>query len=154
VSASASRPLHVRKRALALVALGGAVGTGLREALALLMPAQPQGFPVTIFVINLAGSFALGLLLETLSRRGADEGRRRVLRLLIGTGVIGGFTTYSSFATDVASRLGPAAGVAFGYAAASLVLGCLAAFAGIAVAAAFQPRRPGLVSLETEEEAG
>lgn len=154
MSATVPRALHTRKRALALVAVGGAFGTGIREALALLWPAEPHGFPVTIFVINLVGSFALGVLLETLSRRGADEGRRRVLRLLIGTGVIGGFTTYSSFATDVASRFGPVTEMAFGYAAASLLLGCLAAISGIAVATAFQRRRPPMVSLETEEEAG
>lgn len=135
-----SRPLHLRWRYVGLVALGGAVGTGIREALALMWPAVAHGFPTTIFVINIAGAFALGLLLETLSLRGADEGRRRLLRLAVGTGVLGGFTTYSSLATDVASRLGPAPGIALAYAAISLVLGVVAATVGIALAAALQRR--------------
>ena len=92
---------------------------------------------MTVFVINVVGSFVLGLLLETLSRRGSDDGSRRLLRLALGTGVLGGFTTYSSLATDVASRLPHATGVAFAYAAASLVLGVLAAFAGVALASRF-----------------
>ncbi|WP_245981752.1 fluoride efflux transporter FluC [Frondihabitans australicus] len=130
------RPLHQRPSLILLVALGGAFGTGVREALALAWPASTTGFPFTVFVINVVGAFALGLLLETLTRRGADEGGRRIARLALGTGVLGGFTTYSSLATDVASRLPHATGVALGYAAASLVLGALAAFAGVAVAAA------------------
>ncbi|BDZ48149.1 hypothetical protein GCM10025867_03900 [Frondihabitans sucicola] len=135
------RPPHLSGRLILLVALGGAVGTGIREALALAWPAPPTGFPLTIFLINVVGAFTLGLLLESLSRRGADGGRRRILRLALGTGVLGGFTTYSSFATDVASRLGPSTGVALGYAAASILLGSLAAFAGIALAAALHGRR-------------
>jgi CrcB protein len=136
-----SRPPHLRRRFVALVALGGAVGTGLREALALMWPAAPGGFPWTIFAVNMAGAFALGVLLQALALRGPDEGNRRILRLALGTGVLGGFTTYSSLATDVASRLPDATGVALGYAAASLVLGSLAAFAGIAVGSTLGGRR-------------
>lgn len=148
------RPLHLRWRLIALVALGGAVGTGVREALALTWAPPPQGFPVTVFAINVVGSFMLGLLLETLSRRGRDEGRRRILRLALGTGVLGGFTTYSSLATDVASRLPDATGVAFAYAAVSLVLGALAAFAGIALASALNRGRADQVFSADESDEG
>ena len=47
-----------------------------------------------------AGAFLLGWLLEALSRGGPDEGRRRAIRLFVGTGIMGGYTTYSSFAVD------------------------------------------------------
>jgi CrcB protein len=144
-------PLHLDVRLVALVALGGAVGTGLREAITLAWPASPTGFPVAVFAINVVGAFALGALLESLSRRGADDGRRRILRLALGTGVLGGFTTYSSFATDVALRLGGSTGVALGYTAASILLGCLAAFAGIALASTLH-RRPA--ARRDEESAG
>lgn len=132
---SATRPLHLRWSSLGLVALGGMVGTALREGLALTFAAPPGGFPVAILVINLVGSFALGLLLESLVRRGSDEGRRRMARLLVGTGLIGGFTTYSAFAVDV-GLLGSGGGlvIAFAYAVSSVVLGTLAAGAGIALA--------------------
>jgi CrcB protein len=139
----ADRPLHLRWSSLGLVALGGTAGTALREALALTFAAPPGGFPVVILVINVVGSFALGLLLESLVRRGADEGRRRAARLLVGTGLIGGFTTYSAFAVDVGllgagAEAGAGAGglvVGVAYALSSVLLGTLAALAGIAVAA-------------------
>jgi CrcB protein len=138
----ATRPLHLRWSSLGLVGLGGMVGTALREGLALTFAAPPGGFPVAILVINLIGSFALGLLLESLVRRGSDEGRRRTARLLVGTGLIGGFTTYSAFAVDVGllgagAEAGAGAGglvVGVAYALSSVLLGTLAALAGIAVA--------------------
>lgn len=136
------RPPHLDGRLILLVALGGAVGTGVREALALTWPAPAHGFPLTIFVINVVGSFVLGALLETLLRGGADVGGRRILRVSLGTGVLGGFTTYSSYATDVALRLPHSTGLALGYGAVSLVVGCLAAFGGIAVASIVAARRP------------
>ena len=105
-------PVHLRWQALALVALGGAIGTGAREALALTWPAPPDGVPWTIAAINVRGAFVLGVLLEALGRRGPDEGRRRALRLFAGTGVLG-----------------------------SVVAGAAAAAAGIAVAARVLPGR-------------
>ncbi|MDO4026634.1 CrcB family protein [Clavibacter michiganensis] len=134
------RPVHLRWSSLGLVALGGAVGTGIREALALTWPAPAGAIPVTILLINVVGAFVLGALLESLARRGPDEGRRRAIRLLVGTGVLGGFTTYSSLATDAASLTGSALGVAFAYAGLSLVVGAAASAAGIAAGAAIHRR--------------
>lgn len=65
----------------------------------------PRGLPVGILAINIVGAFTLGLLLEALLRRGPDEGRRRALRLVLGTGFLGGFTTYSALTTDSALLL-------------------------------------------------
>ena len=135
------RPVHLRWRSIGLVVLGGTIGTGLREALALTFPAAPGTLPVTILLINLVGAFALGLLLETLVRRGPDDGRRRDLRLLVGTGVLGGFTTYSALAVDTATLLGDALPVGVAYAVGSVVVGSLASWAGIAVGAALHSRR-------------
>jgi CrcB protein len=95
------RPLHLRWGILALVAVGGMTGTALRESVTLLVP-DVQVFPVATFGINLLGAFALGVLLESLSRSGPDGGRRRGIRLLLGTGLLGGFTTYSALATATA----------------------------------------------------
>ncbi|MGA1813223.1 CrcB family protein [Frondihabitans sp. 4ASC-45] len=147
-------PLHRQPRLILLVFAGGAVGTGIREALSLTWPAAPHGFPTTVFAINLVGSFALGALLESLARRGSDDGGRRILRLLFGTGVLGGFTTYSALATDVATRLGSATGVALTYAALSLLAGVAAAALGIALAGAVQSRSTHHVTGDDEEDAG
>ncbi|RIJ51237.1 CrcB family protein [Clavibacter lycopersici] len=134
------RPVHLRWSSLGLVALGGAVGTGIREALALTWPAPAGGLPVTILLINVVGAFVLGALLEALARRGPDEGRRRAIRLLVGTGVLGGFTTYSSLATDAASLTGSAIGTALAYAGLTLVVGAAASVAGIAAGAGIHRR--------------
>lgn len=130
-----SRPAHRQWRLIALVALGGAAGTGVREGLALLIPVA-GAFPTAIFLINLSGAFLLGLLLAGLLRSGPDEGRRRELRLLAGTGFLGGYTTYSSLSVATAQLLTGGHGpVGVGYAFGTVVLGALAAYAGIALAA-------------------
>ncbi len=122
----------------AVVLVGGAFGTAVRAALESAFPAQPGGWPWTTFAINVSGSLLLGLLLETLSRRGPDAGLRRYLRLGVGTGVMGGYTTYSTFAVETVRLLGLGGAATFigiGYALGSVVLGLLAAFAGMWLAA-------------------
>lgn len=129
-----ARAVHLRPSALATVFAGGTLGAGTRELLTLLFPAA-GGFPWAVFGINLTGAFLLGFLLDALVRRGPDHGHRRTLRLLLGTGFMGGYTTYSSFAADTAGFFGagaPATGVV--YALATVVLGALASWAGIALA--------------------
>jgi CrcB protein len=91
-----------------------------------------QEVPVGILAVNVVGAFLLGLLLERLLRAGPDTGGRRDLRLLLGTGFLGGFTTYSTLATDtVALLVAGAAGRALLYAFGTLLLGLLASLAGI-----------------------
>ena len=122
----------------AVVLVGGAFGTAVRAALESAFPAQPGAWPWTTFAINVSGSFLLGLLLETLSRRGPDAGLRRYLRLGVGTGVMGGYTTYSTFAVETVRLLGLGGAATFlgiGYALGSVVLGLLAASAGMWLAA-------------------
>lgn len=117
------------------VFLGGVVGTSIRAGLDLLIPSV-AGIPVATWVVNIVGAFTLGWLLEALSRRGPDVGRRRTVRLLVGTGGLGGFTTYSALATDTASLLGSGAtATAIGYAFGTVVIGAAASVTGIAVGA-------------------
>ncbi|GAB3297686.1 fluoride efflux transporter FluC [Epidermidibacterium keratini] len=129
------RPLHLRAWAVALVFIGGALGTAAREGVALAV-APIERIPVAIGLVNLVGAFVLGVLLESLARRGPDKGRRRELRLLAGTGFCGGFTTYSALATDTALLLGDGDVLrGLGYSLLTVVLGALATWAGLAVAA-------------------
>ncbi|WP_245650134.1 fluoride efflux transporter FluC [Millisia brevis] len=128
------RPLHLRPSSILLVAAGGTVGTGIREALSLRFPAV-DAIPYTIGMINIVGAFLLGLLLESLARSGPDEGIRRRMRLLLGTGVMGGFTTYSTFALDTAHLFGAARpGAAIAYALVTVIVGAAATVCGIATA--------------------
>ena len=121
---------------LGLVFCGGAVGTLARWKVGTVL-SHPWRLPLGTFAVNVLGAFVLGLLLEELARPDrsgrADGGRRRGLRLAVGTGFCGGFTTYSALATDTSlliqqGRPGPALGYALG----TLVLGLLAAAGGIA----------------------
>lgn len=125
-------PPHRQPRLLLLVAVGGALGTGLREALSLIFP-PVSGVAITTGVINVVGALVLGLLLTILSARGDDTGRRRDVRLFAGTGILGGFTTYSALATDTV-LVGDAGRflAAGGYALGTLLLGLAAAALGIA----------------------
>jgi len=81
--------------------------------------------------INVVGAFLLGALLERLGHPGLDPNRVQHLRLLLGTGGLGGFTTYSALATDTASLLAAHPGRAVGYALATVLIGAAASVAGI-----------------------
>ena len=138
--------MHLRWRYLGLVFLGGAVGTALRAALALVLPAvdlaSGSGLPLTTLGINLLGALLLGLLLEALGRGGLDAGARRTARLLLGTGLLGGFTTYSALATDSAVLLqGGAGGIALAYAVGTVLFGGLATWVGIVIGTALHRSR-------------
>jgi len=135
-------------RLAALVALGGTAGTAARAHLEAALPAQTGAWPWTTFVINVAGSLVLGLLLESLLRSGDDTGWRRAVRVGCGTGLVGGFTTYSTFILEVERLLqGGHAAIGVLYALVSVVAGLASAGVGIALAGARsrsrEPRRAG-----------
>lgn len=119
-------------------------GTLARFGLSEVLP-ETAGLPVDTFLTNIAGAFALGLLLEALARRGPDAGRRRAVRLLFGTGFLGGFTTYSALAVDSALLLGggrAAAGLA--YLALSVLVGLGATALGVVAGHLVRRRSSGL----------
>jgi len=124
------------------VAGGGAIGSLARYGLSHAL--HPRGgWPLATLTENLVGAFLLGLLLQWLLSRGHETHRRRWLRLTLGTGVLGGFTTYSAFALELHGLLaGGRVGVAAGYALVSVVGGTLACFGGVALAGVLpKPRR-------------
>ena len=128
-----SRPTHASAGLLALVLAGGTAGTLLRYGLSTLLAGHGT---LPTLLVNVSGALLLGALLELLARLGPDEGRRRAVRLGLGSGLLGAFTTYSALATEVVldlrdGRLGTALAYGLGSASAGLV----AAAAGIALAA-------------------
>jgi CrcB protein len=111
-------------RHLGLIAVGGAVGTAGRAGLLLVDAPGWHSFGVP--VINVTGAFALGLLTAVLTRR-AETARSRDLRQLLGTGVLGGYTTYSTFAVQAVD------GSAVVLTLATAAVGLAAAWAGLAL---------------------
>ncbi|MFD3746611.1 fluoride efflux transporter FluC [Nocardia sp. NPDC058633] len=129
-------PLHLRPVAIVAVALGGLIGAPARYGLGVAFPHTVGHWPVTTFAINMVGAFMLGGLLEALARSGPDAGWRQGVRLCVGTGVIGSFTTYSTLAVDTDLMLrGHHPRAAITYALGSVVAGVVATTAGIAVGA-------------------
>ena len=133
--AAVGHPAHThraRRSVLSAIALGAAAGAPARYGVAQLIHVAPGTFPWATFVTNISGSFALGLLLALILERFPPT---LYLRPFVVTGFLGAYTTYSTFAveSDLLVQHGHAA-VAVGYAAASLVIGFLAVWAGIAAA--------------------
>lgn len=131
---SARPPAAPRPAALlGLVVLGGALGAGVRAALVLPIGSATSSLllPTVTLVVNVVGSLLLGLVIGTL---GSGSPR---LRALLGTGLLGGFTTYSAFAVQVVRLADQDAPTALILAGASLVLGVAAAVAGLALGRRF-----------------
>ncbi len=116
-------------KTLAAVAAGGALGGLLRYGVAQAMPASVSGFPWATFVTNVSGSLILGLVVGAAMRR--PPGSRYHLPFF-ATGLLGAYTTFSTLAveTNLLESAGNAP-VAAAYAAASLVVGLLGAWAGL-----------------------
>ncbi|BBC29943.1 putative fluoride ion transporter CrcB [Streptomyces graminofaciens] len=91
-------PWHGQAPVVAVVALGGGIGAAARYGAALSWPAQPGGFPWTTFWVNVVGCFVIGLFMVLITEVWAAH---RLVRPFFGTGVLGGFTTFSTYAVDI-----------------------------------------------------
>ncbi|GAB3074157.1 MULTISPECIES: fluoride efflux transporter CrcB [unclassified Phycicoccus] len=116
---------------LAVVAAGGALGSLGRYAAGLALPHVTGDFPWATFLVNVTGSFAMGLLVAwVLSMTDPHP----ALRPFLGVGVLGGWTTFSSFALDVHAMGGAGRpGLALAYVLASFLLGLVAVGLGLGV---------------------
>lgn len=125
----AVRARRAEPSVLAAIALGGALGAPARYGVAQLIYVDSAGFPWATFWTNITGSLALGLILAMMIERFPPK---RYMRPFIATGFLGAYTTYSTFAveTDLLIKDGHAV-VAVVYAAASLMAGLAAVWAGI-----------------------
>jgi CrcB protein len=118
---------------LLFVAVGGAAGSVARYLVGgWTLRALGPGWPYGTFAVNLMGGFLMGLLVGWLAHQGGAEQER--LRVLLGVGVLGGFTTFSAFSLDAISLFERGEAVAGGiYIAASVGLSMAAVIAGLAV---------------------
>ena len=115
--------------AIILVFVGGSVGALTRELLMLSVPNLSDGFPMAIFVANIVASFLLGLITGLHNRQAVSDD----VNALVGTGIMGGLSTFSSFAYGVVVLMGvsaASAGVAAIYVIVSLIVGFVAVVVG------------------------
>ena len=115
-----------------LVALGGALGAATRYGVSLALPAREGGWPLATFLINVSGSLLIGLLAGWLATRDAAG---EPWRLLLGVGVLGGFTTFSAYSLETLRLIerGDIAGAST-YAIGSVIAGLVAVAIGLAIA--------------------
>ncbi|MEU1347837.1 fluoride efflux transporter CrcB [Streptomyces sp. NPDC005795] len=83
---------------VAVVALGGATGASARYGASLLWPTPTGGFPWTTLVVNVVGCAVIGVFMVVISEAWSAH---RLVRPFFGTGVLGGFTTFSTYAVDI-----------------------------------------------------
>lgn len=116
------------------VALGGAIGSVLRYNTGRTLtwwlgPAAMTAFPWATLVVNVLGSLAMGLLAGGLARMGPGG---EPMRLLLGVGLLGGFTTFSAFSLELMLLIERGqAGQAFVYGAISVLAGLTALYVGL-----------------------
>ncbi|MFI1314463.1 CrcB family protein [Streptomyces albidoflavus] len=84
---------------LVAISLGGGVGAAVRYGAIVLWPTPTGAFPWTVLLVNAAGCAAIGVLMTLLSEVWTDA--PRLVRPFLGTGMLGGFTTFSTYALDV-----------------------------------------------------
>lgn len=112
-----------------LVASGGALGALLRWLLEGALPPQSGAWPWATFLVNVTGSFALGVVVRVALATGTPW-----LRPLLGTGLLGGFTTWSTYALQVHDLGARSVLAATSYAVGSVVVAIGAAYAGVQAA--------------------
>ncbi|HWN29149.1 MAG TPA: fluoride efflux transporter CrcB [Actinomycetospora sp.] len=94
--------LRGQARPTAAVAVGGVVGALARWAAGLVAPTAPGTFPAATFGVNVVGCLLMGVVVTLVVER---PGAHPLLRPFLGVGVLGGFTTFSTFAVDAEALL-------------------------------------------------
>ncbi|CAM5732592.1 fluoride efflux transporter FluC [Streptomyces fumanus] len=102
---------------VAAVAAGGGLGAAARYAATLWWPTGPDGFPWTVLLVNVVGCAVIGAFMVAVTEVWSPH---RLVRPFFGTGVLGGFTTFSTYAVDIRHLLGTGhPGTALAYLAAT-----------------------------------
>jgi CrcB protein len=124
---------------LGVIAAGGAIGAAARYLVGLGWPTPPGGFPASTLAINVVGCGLIGILMVLVTDVFT---RQRLVRPFLGTGVLGGFTTFSTYAVDIQQLVtGRHAGTALLYLAATVVGALLAVRVTVSATRALIARR-------------
>lgn len=136
---------------LPVIAVGGALGSLARWGLGKAMPHGPASYAWSTFLINVSGALLLGVVMALVLDVWTG---RRYVRPFLGVGVLGGYTTFSTYLLDERGLVaGGRPGVALAYLLATLVAGFTATALGLAATrGALDRRRAGLDSAAASEE--
>ncbi|MEV4412443.1 fluoride efflux transporter CrcB [Catellatospora sp. NPDC049609] len=116
---------------LAAVSAGGVLGALARYAVGLAVPPSPTGFPWGIFGVNVSGCLLIGVLMVLVTEVWPGH---RLLRPFLGTGVLGGYTTFSTYTVDIVRLIESGAGaVAAAYLVGTLLIALPAVYGGTVV---------------------
>jgi CrcB protein len=114
---------------LAVIAAGGSLGALARYGLARMWPTPAGGFPWATFVTNVAGCFLIGVLMVAVTEIFVAH---RLVRPFLGVGILGGFTTFSTYANETRALLQPdTVGRAFAYLGGTLCCALLATLVAV-----------------------
>ncbi|OJT97718.1 MAG: hypothetical protein BGN82_00315 [Alphaproteobacteria bacterium 65-7] len=120
---------------IAAVAAGGGLGSVARYFVSQVQNPTWTGFPYGIFLVNVSGGFVMGVIAELLALRFNVSTE---MRAFLTTGIMGGYTTFSTFSLESALLIQRGAiGTAASYVAGSAILSIAALFAGLWVVRAF-----------------
>lgn len=124
---------------LVVIAAGGAVGAAARSGLHEALPTGPGELPWSTLAVNVTGCLLIGMLMVLVRRPEGTRGTHPLLRPFVGVGLLGGYTSFSTYALDthglvLAGRPALAAGYLAGTAAAAVLAVAAGTWAGRALA--------------------
>jgi fluoride exporter len=140
--------LRTHGAVLAAISAGGAVGSLARYGLGLAFPPGRTGFPWATFGINVVGSLLIGVLMVLVVE---IWDAHPLIRPFLGVGILGGFTTFSTYVVDMQRLVDAgAAGTALAYLAGTLVAALAAVYVGLTVTRTALGRWAGRPTTERE----
>ncbi|WP_246123996.1 fluoride efflux transporter CrcB [Nocardia bhagyanarayanae] len=142
---SQARTPAVEPAVLAVISVGGGIGAVMRYLVGLRWPSQPNQVPWSTFAINVVGCFSIGILMVLITEVWVAH---RLLRPFLGVGLLGGFTTFSTYSLEIRRLLESGAAIeALGYLGGTVAASLVAVWLGMGVArlsaGTTRPRRRG-----------
>ena len=137
---------RTRGAVLAVIGLGGGLGALARYGMSQALPTAPGRFPWATFAENVLGCLLIGVLMVLVTEVWTAH---RLVRPFLGVGVLGGFTTFSTYAVEFRELLQPeSVPLAFAYLGATMLCALLAALLGMWLARSLAARKSAVASAE------